>query len=186
MKEVWKNIKGYEGLYQISNLGNVKSLSRTLVRKNGSIFSVKERILKHQNDPKGYPTVTLIYLKNKVVHRVHRLIAEAFIPNPENKPQVDHIDGNRENYNLNNLRWVSSSENHLNPITIKRRKESNSHIGKGLNAKSVIGTSLSNGETIYFSKIKDAEKCGFIPSCITQNARGKIKYHKGYVWKYAE
>lgn len=97
MNEIWKDIKGYEGLYQISNLGRVKSLKTGKIRKQ---CYDKDRYLK-------------IELSNKTQKslKIHRLVAQAFIPNPLNLPQVNHKDGNKLNNNVNNLEWVSPSEN---------------------------------------------------------------------------
>lgn len=185
MEEVWKDIKGYEGWYQVSNLGRVKSLERTFVRKNGTPFKVRERILKQSFDYAGYPYVVLIKLKTKYNKAIHRLVAQAFIPNPENKPCVDHIDCNRKNPIVNNLRWATVSENSLNPITIQRRMSGNSPIGKGLNAKCVIGKSIVGNEILSFEKIKDVAAKGFDPSSVSKCALGKQKSHKGYAWSFS-
>lgn len=106
--EEWKDIKGYEGLYQVSNEGRVFS-----IRKNKLLSPVK-------NKKSGYIQVSL----NKNTHLVHRLVAEAFIPNTENKPVVDHINTIRTDNRIENLRWVTQKENNNNPITKKKYSES--------------------------------------------------------------
>jgi hypothetical protein len=109
--EVWKDIEGYEGIYQVSNLGRVKSLPRKLW--NGSCFFVsKEKILKAGIDNVGYPTVSL-HGKDKRAKslRVHRLVAKAFIPNPNNYHVVNHIDGGRTNNHVDNLEWCTHKHN---------------------------------------------------------------------------
>ena len=88
MVEIWRDIKGYEGQYQVSNLGNVKSLPRLVHALNRSDFYIKERILKQCNHKKGYLVVPLA----GKVYLVHRLVADAFIPNPDNLPQINHKD----------------------------------------------------------------------------------------------
>lgn len=100
MQELFKYISGYEGLYQISNLGNVRSFKA--VSKGGNLKPVYR---------KGYATVIL--RKNGVskVHSIHRLIAEAFIPNPDNLPYINHIDGNKSNNDISNLEWCTQLEN---------------------------------------------------------------------------
>lgn len=102
MKEVWVTVNDYPD-YMVSNLGNVKKLN---YRKSG-----KEKILKHIEDRYGYMTVNL-YKNNKLKHfTIHKLVATHFINNPENKPQVNHIDGNKKNNRLDNLEWVTNKEN---------------------------------------------------------------------------
>lgn len=102
MKEIWKDIEEYEGLYQISNLGRVKSFPRK------GTHTTKERIIKFAKSNKGY---LIAILKNNDVQKafsVHRLVAKAFIPNPNNLPQVNHKDENKENNNVNNLEWCDN------------------------------------------------------------------------------
>jgi DNA invertase Pin-like site-specific DNA recombinase len=113
MDETWRDILGYEGLYQISDLGNVRSLDRK--KRNGKdgkgFYILKGRVLTLVNSKKGYKVVTLYKDGKQKVKEVHRLIAEAFIPNEENKPQVNHINGDKTDNSLNNLEWVTVSEN---------------------------------------------------------------------------
>ena len=109
--EVWKDIKGYEGLYQVSNLGRVKSL----VGWNGKRYIEREKILKktvHQASENYYrEIVNLAINKKRKMCKVHRLVAEAFLPNPNNLPQVNHIDGNTFNNKVENLEWCTGREN---------------------------------------------------------------------------
>lgn len=115
--EIWKPIKGYEGYYEISNLGRVKSIER-FVKQGKLNRHVSEKLKSESINPYGYPTVTLCKDRRSRSYPIHRLIAEAFIPNPENKPQVDHINTNRKDYSLSNLRWVTSKENSNNEKTL--------------------------------------------------------------------
>ena len=99
-KEIFKDIEGYEGIYQVSNFGKIRKI------KLG-----KERILRPCKDSRGYSVVSLFKNKTRKMHKMHRLIAIAFIPNPANKPQINHKDGNKLNNNLDNLEWNTALEN---------------------------------------------------------------------------
>lgn len=114
--EIWKDIAGYEGYYQVSNYGRVKSLKRWVLSKNNKKMPVKEKILKLQNDKDGYKTVELNKNSKGIHFRVHRLVADAFIPNPENKPEVNHINGIKYDNLLENLEWNTDLENRTHAI----------------------------------------------------------------------
>lgn len=119
MKEIWKDIKGYEGLYKVSNLGMVKSLDKKVKHKIENFTNKKGKILK-ATDNHGYLKV-VIFKKN---FRVHRLVANAFIFNPENYKFVNHKDGIKTNNNILNLEWISSSDNlkHAYKLGLKSAK----------------------------------------------------------------
>lgn len=125
MNEEWRAVEGYEGLYEVSNLGRVRALDR-LVMNNGGLQRKHERILQGCITPnsKGYNQVVLCKEGKIQPCLVHRLVANAFIPNPEGKPEVDHIDTNPSNNRVDNLRWVTTQENSMNPITRKKKSES--------------------------------------------------------------
>jgi len=125
-KEIFKNIPGYEGKYQVSNLGRVKSLARPM----RGAYHNKEHILKSCIDRKGYENIQLCNDGKVKHHKIHRLIAQAFIPNPENKPCINHIDHNRSNNILSNLEWVTHRENLLHMIKAGRNtpRKSKKHI----------------------------------------------------------
>ena len=108
--EEWKDIKDFEGLYQISNYGRVKSLERYRNSYSKKVY-VPEIIRKNGYDKNGYQILPLNKDSKKYVRKIHRLVAEAFIPNPENKKEIDHLDCNVKNNIFTNLRWVTRLEN---------------------------------------------------------------------------
>lgn len=109
-KEYWKPVDGYDGLYEVSNYGNVKSLHKIIDKGKFGIVEFPEKILKMVM--RGlYRAVTLYKNKKATMHSVHRLVATAFILNPDNKKQVNHIDGNKLNNNVANLEWCTPHEN---------------------------------------------------------------------------
>lgn len=115
MKEIWKDIPGYEGYYQASNFGRVKSMERISIRNNGhsehSVYRTKEKIKKVQKQSRGYSQVVLYKDGVAKTIRLNTLIARMFVPNPEEKPYVNHIDGNKDNNRADNLEWVTAKEN---------------------------------------------------------------------------
>lgn len=123
MKEIFKPIKGFETKYEVSNLGRVRSLDR----KDARGWNIKGRDLKIYINKKGYSIVSLYKNSQLFTCKVHRLVAQAFLPNPKNKPEVDHIDTDRSNNRVDNLVWVSRVENNNNPLT----RQHNSASGKG-------------------------------------------------------
>lgn len=125
--ESWVDIENFEGKYQISNLGRIKSKLRKLNSRYGQNRTLNEKILSLNKDKNShYVSITLSKNNKRFTKSIHRLVAQAFIPNPENKCCVNHIDGDPSNNNLNNLEWVTMKENsqHAYSKQLKRQKTS--------------------------------------------------------------
>lgn len=112
MKEIWKDIPGYEGFYQVSNMGNIKSLDRYIKHQKGGNRLIRGRFMKQQAQKNGYLSVMLQRDSKEKRISVHRLVALAFIKNQSGKPEVNHIDGNKLNNFANNLEWCTRVENY--------------------------------------------------------------------------
>ena len=164
MMEIWKDIEGYEGLYQISNKGRVKSL------KWG-----KERILKPGWNTGGYLKVYLFKNTEAQDRLVHRLVAEAFIPNPYNKPQVNHKDENKKNNCVENLEWITCMDN-CNYGTRNERI-----------SRKILQYSKS-GEFIreWVGALEVERVLGINNSDIIQCCKGRRKSAGSFIWQYKE
>ena len=166
--QIWKDIEGYKGHYQISNYGNVRSLKKDAFLMKGAYL-------------KGYKIISL--WKNGIgkMFRIHRLVAAAFIPNPENKPCIDHIDGNRTNNHADNLRWVTAKENSNNynaPNTYKGKK-----INKG--GKAVLQYDLEgNFIKEWVTTMEIQRQLNYHRSNISNCCNGLVKTAYNYIWRY--
>ncbi len=176
MQENWKDIKGYEQSYQVSNLGRVKSLSRTIMKSNNTIMYVKERILKTRRHNNGYYMVTLYKNQTPKLCTIHRLVAKAFIDNPENKSTVNHLDGDKLNNHVDNLEWCTQQEN----ITHSNRP------GLTKNKVAVNQYDLDGNFIQKFESVRSAGKTLKInTSHIGSVCRGNRNQTGGYIWRYA-
>lgn len=171
MIEEWKDIKGYEGLYQVSNLGRVK-------RCKGKHMQ-SERLLKTIMLNSGYVHVHLSKNNKQNKLLVHRLVAQAFIPNPENKPQVNHIDEDKTNNVVSNLEWMTPKEN-INHGTRNLRDSLTKR-------KKVKGIDIANGEYNYYNSVNECAKyLGINKGNISSCANGKCRQVGGYVFEYSK
>lgn len=166
-EEIWKPVKGYNGLYQVSNLGNIRRITKCIKCKNGTVKIIHGKNLKQINHIYKY----VILSKNSIQkhHLVHRLVAQSFIPNPENKPCVDHINTTKTDNRAENLRWVNHSENMRNTLTIN------------IFCKKVL--CVETGKV--FNSAIDAEKnTGIGKRQIGAVCRGERKTTHGYHWRF--
>lgn len=195
-EEIWKDIPGYEGLYQVSSLGRVRSLDVVKENKMGRYRRFKGRILSLMNTKRGYQRIKLCKNGKIKIYLVHRLVAQAFIPNPEEKPQIDHIDTNPSNNRIDNLRWVTSKENHLNPLTRKRYSEA--FKGEKCYWYGKFGNEHNLSKSIYqitkegilirkWEGMREAARNTEAKPCnITLCCQGKKRTSGGYRWIYAD
>lgn len=177
--EIWKDVVGYEGLYMVSSLGRVVSLSKRNGVSYRQPFIMKPAIGKRG----GYLHIVLCVNNIKKDMKIHRIVAQAFIDNPNNYPHIDHINTNRLDNTKENLRWCTRSMNRSNPISAKRWSEART--GKSNTARSKPVVQLQNGIKVsVFSSQREASKIGFNQSDISACCRGAERSHKGYQWMY--
>ena len=169
MTEIWKDIKDYEELYQVSNFGRVKSLYTNRILKGS------------KNNRGGYLKVSLCKNNIKSTKTIHRLVAQAFISNPENKPQVNHIDEYKTNNMVSNLEWSTSKENNNHGTHNERASKA---ISKS-NSIAIIATNLKTDESTEFYGTREcARQLGLHDSNITHVLKGRYKQTGGYTFKY--
>lgn len=193
MSEVWKPVIGYESRYEVSNMGNVRSLN---YRSTG-----KTRMLKPVTEGKGYLMVGLCCNQTMKWGKVHRLVASAFIPNPENKPQVNHINGIKTDNRADNLEWVTNGENlrHAYKHGLKQGSKEWGHTlgtvyGKRdrekialARSKPIIAINIQTGAETLFKSAAEVERVlGINHSTVPKVCNGQQKSAKGYTFRYGQ
>lgn len=184
MLEIWKDIPEYEGLYQVSNLGRVKSLERVVISKKGQVFEVEEKILKTIGRSRNRQYLAVHLCRNSATKTasVHRLVATAFIPNPSNLPFINHKDENPGNNDASNLEWCTPAYN--NAYGNAHKKQSESLINNKFLSKKVHQYDLDGNYIATFPSTMEAKRQ--IGVChIPDVCNGKRAQCGGYVWKYA-
>ena len=175
MVEIWKPIAGYEGFYEVSNLGRVKSMGMAYTM-NGAIINKPSKILSACDDGKGY--LRLHLKKNKVSknHRVHRLVAEAFVDNPLKLPKVNHKDGNKKNNHADNLEWCTQAENVAHAYA--------NGMSKRCVPVPVVAIDEKGNEYYFKSQCEAARKTGIPQQNISSCCNGKLESAGGYKWQF--
>lgn len=178
-EEVWKDVLGYEGLYQVSNLGRIKSLP-----KKDGFYNLPEHIKKQHITNKYYAVSLNKNGKCKNTH-VHRLVAKAFLPNPNNLPQVNHKDENKLNNNIENLEWCSAKYNVNYGNCIAKRAKTQRDTKCQINNKGTSRPIICKESNIIFPSIREAERYLCIDgSCISKVCRGVRKRVGGFTFAY--
>lgn len=179
MIEIWKDVVGYEGYYMISNIGRVKTVSRLKRAKGNGVSPVKEYIRPPRVDKYGYPVITLCVDSKPKKFTIHRLVSIAFIPNPDNKPQVNHIDANKFNNSVDNLEWVTALENHQHAQKMGLFNDLYNR-----KSKNVLQMDLNNNIISVWRSASECGRHGFNREIVRDCCLCRRKTHKGFKWKY--
>lgn len=175
--EIFKDIQGYEGLYQVSNLGNVRNI-------------ISNKPIKGYKNNEGYLNLRLYKDKNRKSFKIHRLVGFAFIPIIEGKLNINHINGIKNDNRVENLEWCNQSENVTHGYRVLNSKggfKNNPEYIKNKHSKSVTQYNLNNIPIKTWKSASEIERVlGFSRSCISDCCNNKIKTSAGYIWKFAE
>lgn len=187
MCEIWKEIPGYEGYYEASSFGRIRSVVRTIKCGYGKVREIPSKIRVQRSNNGGYCMV-YVSVENKQKNcTVHRLVASTFIPNPENKKEVNHKDGNKRNNLIENLEWVTHAENghHAWEIGLRRRILPCTTGSLNHKSKFVHQYSLSGDYINTFGSTCEAQReTGVSSKLISRCALMKQKFAMGFVWRY--
>ena len=180
--EIWKDVVGYEGYYMVSSFGRVVSLSRNIKFFN-TIKKKDAKLMSNVSKPDQYNSVVLKVDGKKHCVRVHRLVATAFLCNPNNYRCVDHIDGDKTNNYISNLRWCSDEINQNNPVTREKQRRTLILKKSKFAPKKVVGIK-KDGSIVIYNTICESKKDGYIQSMISECCNGKRKHHHGVFWMH--
>jgi len=182
MQEIWKPIVGWEGLYEVSNLGNIRSLDKYVNSgiKNNTKVLRKGQLLKTRIN-QGYLEVTLTHNNKRKYCKVHRLVAQAFIPNPDNLPQINHKDENPLNNNAGNLEWCTAQYNCSYGNRNKNIYKNTRSISIAINQYD-----LNNNLIRTYKSIAEASKSVNKSTYSIRRYCDGITNDKNYIWKYAK
>lgn len=171
--EIWKDIKDYEGLYQVSNFGNIMSLNYGRTGKPKKMTPYKNK--------RGYLQVCFRFGGKKTQPFIHRLVAEAFLSNPNNLPEINHKDEDKTNNSVENLEWCTREYNN-NYGT--RNERVSKKMTNGKLSKPVLQFSKTGDFIREYPSTMECERNGFDRSAVCRCCRGKLKTAYGFIWKY--
>ncbi len=181
MEEIWKDIKGYEGIYKVSSLGRIKYLERT---NSGGVY-VPEGIKRPQDNGNGYKYVQLKKEGTRKNFYIHRIVAECFLPNPEKLKEVNHKNENKSDNRAENLEWCTHSYNNSYGTKIERTKKHPNYIARTQRAKTKIICIYPDGRSKRFpSQVECARELGVPVAGINQVLKKRQKTHYGYRFEY--
>lgn len=184
MEEIWKDVVGFEDYYQVSNLGNVRSKDREVNTWHGVILK-RGRILKQSIGKNGYYSVCFQVQNKKKSYSVHRMVAQAFIPNLDNMPYINHKDENKLNNNIENLEWCTAKYI-INYGTCKERRNQTKRETSNL-FKVTMQYNLDGTFVKEWKSTKEIEReLGFSNQGVSACCRGIRKSFNGFIWKYKE
>jgi len=186
--EVWADIIGYEGLYMISNMGRVKSLPKRWAAVGGRVIHRKEKILKQGIDTDGYLHVVLVKNKIRKTSKCHRLVAIAFIENPKNKKEINHVFGNKKDNRVPSLEWATSSENQKHAFKTGLQKAKSPWLGifgkDNPCSTPILQFSISGKFIKRFHSLKDVQdQLGFNADYLSKKTKSNIPCN-GYRWEF--
>lgn len=177
MEEIWKEIPNYEGYFEVSTLGNFRSKDRIIKYKQSGTRNYPGKSLKVEVMQDGYSRIVLMKEGVKKRYMCHRLVAETYIPNPDNKPYVNHIDGNRSNNCVENLEWCTQSENERHSVDV---------LGKSMKGETAPkAVRCIENDTIYKSMSEAVRLIGK-PSCVEglHKAINANRLYHGYTFEF--
>lgn len=180
MEEIWKDIPGYEDWYQVSNLGNVRSVDRYVNSRWGKIYR-KGRPLSPNKVDTGYMHIMLCKNQTNKTFRLHRLVWESFNGKIPDGMQINHIDEDKTNNRLDNLNLMTPKENVNYGTCLERRSKTNTN---GKKSKPVLQYTLDGELVAEYPSLMECKRNGFDLSSVSACCRGKYKQYKGFIWKF--
>lgn len=180
--EEWRDVPEFDGLYQVSNLGRVKSLDRIIKRSNGKILPLKGRLLKPETDKNGYQLVHLSKDGEGKKFLVHRLVYIAFNGEIPEGMEVNHINEVKSDNQIENLNLMTHAEN-VNWGT-RNQRSAKARINHPIRSKPVVGYDEKDNVVVTFPSASEAERNGFYQSNVAACCRGERLTYKGLIWKY--